>query len=286
MNDTNQDIGALLAEVNSELIAQKNNHDDYELNFESDDNNDDDNNDDINKNNENLNKVDNNNNKNNDNKVIDTSKILKDAAQKIQQEEKVLLDKVITNVSNEIKMIPHPPLSKKSVISDNDNNDNKSMNAMNILIEASRDVDQNIKTNNKDKDHLSIKMIDDDIDNKIMNITDDDDDDDDDDDQEEEEDNNDYDTSNDATRLNQTLLFACYNDKIENVKLLLNKNVNYFIRDRHGWTPLHWACSKGYEDIVNILITHVIKLKRNLKVYINTQDKITGWTALHVRNNE
>ena len=56
-------------------------------------------------------------------------------------------------------------------------NDNKSMNALNILIEASRDVDQNIKTNNKDKDQLSIKMIDDDeIDNKMMNIINNDDD--------------------------------------------------------------------------------------------------------------
>jgi hypothetical protein len=277
----NEDIGALLAEVNAELISQKNDHDDYELNFESDDNNNDgDDNDHIHKNSENF------NNKNNDNnKVIDTSKILKDAAQTIQQEEKVLLDKVISNVSNEIKIIPHPPFSKKSDILE-DNNNYKSMNAMNILIEASRDVDQkNIKTNNKDNDQLSIKMIDDDIDSKMMNITNNDNDsDDDDNDQEEEEEDNDYDTSTDATRLNQTLLFACYNDKIENVKILLNKNINYFIRDRHGWTPLHWACSKGYEDIVNILISHVIKLKRNLKVYINAQDKITGWTALHVRN--
>ena len=93
-----------------------------------------------------------------------------------------------------------------------------------------------------------------------MNITiDDNDSDDDDNGQEEEEKDNDYDTGNDASRLNQTLLIACYNDKIENAKILLNKNINYFIRDRHGWTPLHWACSKGYEDIVNILISHVIK---------------------------
>ena len=196
----NEDIGALLAEVNAELISQKNDHDDYELNFESDDNNND----------------DNDNDDNDNDKVIDTSKILKDAAQTIQQEEKVLLDKVITNVSNEIKIIPHPPFSKKSDLLE-DNNDYKSMNAMNILIEASRDVDQNIKTNNKDNDQLSIKMIDDDIDSKMMNITNNDNDsDDDDNDQEEEEEDNDYDTGNDATRLNQTLLFACYNDKIEN----------------------------------------------------------------------
>ena len=137
------------------------------------------------------------------------------------------------------------------------------MNALNILIEASRYVDQNIKTNNKDKYQLSIKMIDDDgIDNKMMNIINNDDDndvdnhdngdDDDDDDQEEEDDNDepyDYDT----------------------------------ILGRHGWTPLH---RKGYDDIVIILITHVIKLKRNLKVFINAQDKMTGWTALYMRNND
>ena len=50
---------------------------------------------------------------------------------------------------------------------------------MNILIEASLDVDQNIKTNNYDKDQFSIEMIDDDMINKMMNITNNDDDDDD-----------------------------------------------------------------------------------------------------------
>jgi len=275
MSNNNQDIGALLAEVNAELIFQKNDHDDYELNFESDDNNNDYDNDNDNDDNTDQNYIKLNSG---NQKIIDTSKILKDAAQVVQKEEKVLLDEAITNVSNEIK-IPHPPpLSSKQI---NNNND-----ALNILIEACHDIDQSIKSK-IDKDQLNIKMIDDDND-KMMNITNDDsnkennsddDDDDGDDDDDQEEDNNG--TSNDAS-LNQTLLFACYNDKIENVKLLLNKNINYFIRDRHGWTPLHWACSKGYEDIVNTLISHVIKLKRNLKVYINAQDKITGWTALHV----
>ena len=63
--------------------------------------------------------------------------------------------------------------------------------------------------------------------------------------------------------MESNIIFACYNYKIEHVKILLNININYFIRDHHGWTPLHRACSKGYEDVVNVLITCVIKSNRN-----------------------
>jgi ankyrin repeat protein len=51
--------------------------------------------------------------------------------------------------------------------------------------------------------------------------------------------------------MESNISFACYNYKIENVKILLNINNNYFILDHYGWTPLHRACSKGYES--NIL---------------------------------
>ena len=67
--------------------------------------------------------------------------------------------------------------------------------------------------------------------------------------------------------MESNISFACYNYQIENVKLLLNVNINYFIRDHKGQTPLHWACSKGFKDFVNVLITHVIKSNRNLKEY-------------------
>ncbi len=63
--------------------------------------------------------------------------------------------------------------------------------------------------------------------------------------------------------MESNISFACYNYKIENLKLFLNVNINYFIRDHKGQTPLHWP--KGFKDFVNVLITHVIKSNRNLK---------------------
>jgi hypothetical protein len=83
--------------------------------------------------------------------------------------------------------------------------------------------------------------------------------------------------------LNTTLIFAVHDEKQEGVKKALKKGAYYFARDRRGWTPLHWAASKDNEDIIDILIEHVKKEGKNVSRYINSQDKIAGWTPLHVR---
>lgn len=90
------------------------------------------------------------------------------------------------------------------------------------------------------------------------------------------------DGNDDDPELNQSLFFAVFNERLEAVKTALRKGANYFARDRHRWTPLHWAASKGYEDILEALVDHAKSKGRNIAKYVNAQDSLTGWTALHV----
>ena len=87
---------------------------------------------------------------------------------------------------------------------------------------------------------------------------------------------------NEDQELNQALFFAVYNEKAEALKTALRKGAYYFARDRHGWTPLHWAASRGYVDIIEVLVAVVKDKGRNVVKYVNAQDTLTGWTALHV----
>jgi hypothetical protein len=53
----------------------------------------------------------------------------------------------------------------------------------------------------------------------------------------------------------------------------------------HDRTGLHWAASQGYEDIMEDLIqaANLGAPESTLtKKFVNAQDFITGWTALHV----
>lgn len=88
--------------------------------------------------------------------------------------------------------------------------------------------------------------------------------------------------TNEDPQLNRTLLFACFNEKVELLKSTLRKGAYYFTRDRHGWTALHWAASKGNEDLTEALLSHVKGTGRNLSRFVNAQDKISGWTPMHV----
>lgn len=103
------------------------------------------------------------------------------------------------------------------------------------------------------------------------------------DDEDEDEGEDDEDEDAGDAQLNEGLLFAVFNERLEAVKTALRKGANYFMRDRHGWTPLHWAAAKGYADIMEALIDHAKVNNKNVARYINSQDTITGWTPLHVR---
>jgi ankyrin repeat protein len=75
------------------------------------------------------------------------------------------------------------------------------------------------------------------------------------------------------------LIAACSKGNADAVSKLLRNGASYNCRDRHGWTPLHWAASKGYDDIASVLIDASGERKKR---YVNSADDITGWTPLHV----
>ncbi|GAP88931.2 putative NACHT and Ankyrin domain protein [Rosellinia necatrix] len=74
---------------------------------------------------------------------------------------------------------------------------------------------------------------------------------------------------------------ATMNDDHEAVRIILeSKRADTQIEDIYGWTPLRWAASNGYEDLVRMLLQH--------NDNIDAHDK-DGWTALrwaaHKGNN-
>jgi hypothetical protein len=84
--------------------------------------------------------------------------------------------------------------------------------------------------------------------------------------------------------ISQRLLHACHLGKLDKVEKLLDKSgVNLMYRDRHGWTPLHWAASKGNTEIMEELIRHRKRQNKKMKKFLNAQDELAGWTPLHVQ---
>jgi vacuolar-type H+-ATPase subunit I/STV1 len=91
----------------------------------------------------------------------------------------------------------------------------------------------------------------------------------------------DDDVFNDET--NRELIFAIHNEKPDKVQSILRKGANLKYQDRHGWSPLHWAASKGNIEIIELLINHRRSVQsKRVKSLMNLQDKLAGWTPLHV----
>lgn len=85
------------------------------------------------------------------------------------------------------------------------------------------------------------------------------------------------------------LLFACHKGILRQVEDLIdNRHANIRVIDRHGWTPIHWAASKGYTKICAFLLnqcdtsTADNAAKSNRLKYINKKDRLSGFTPLHV----
>ena len=68
------------------------------------------------------------------------------------------------------------------------------------------------------------------------------------------------------------LLDAAENGDLIKVKTALEKGANPNAKDKHGWTPLHWAALGSNVKIVRVLLKHGADP--------NAKDKY-GWTPLH-----
>lgn len=87
-----------------------------------------------------------------------------------------------------------------------------------------------------------------------------------------DEDETDYEDSKD-------FLFCCYRRRIDEVCRHLERGATLRATDRHGWTPLHWVCAKGYDDVLEVLLKEC--RGNNVKKYINQKDDLMGFTPLH-----
>ena len=56
-------------------------------------------------------------------------------------------------------------------------------------------------------------------------------------------------------KLNELLLQACKENKVEDVALYLSKHASP-TEEKDGWNPLLWAACNGNEEIVRLLIKH------------------------------
>lgn len=143
---------------------------------------------------------------------------------------------------------------------------NKDETHEDILFNAAEEVD-----NEYNDDHF-------DDGKKEDNVVVDDDDDDSDIDRDDGEDDDDDDQD---PELNQELFVCCYRENVSQLKKLLRSGANPFARDRHGWTPLHWAASRGFNEVIEILLDARQDSGKSMPRYINSKEFVSGWTPLH-----
>ena len=65
---------------------------------------------------------------------------------------------------------------------------------------------------------------------------------------------------------------------IEAVKQHLADGADVHAKDKHGWTPLHYAACDGHKEIAELLIAKGAD--------VNDMDALSGWTPLDYANGE
>jgi ankyrin repeat protein len=80
----------------------------------------------------------------------------------------------------------------------------------------------------------------------------------------------------------QDFMFCCYRRRIDDMYRHLERGASIRSVDRHGWTTVHWACCKGYDDVLEVLLKEYRGGERNIKKCINQKDTLMGFTPLHL----
>lgn len=175
-------------------------------------------------------------------------------------------------MDKEDKLVAQKVWGKAAVEVQQELNSSKDGGAEAILVESAEEVNKyyDIPTDDVKVDDVEEKKAEED---SVVESEDDDD----------NGENDDDELDGHDINLNASLIIASCRNRVDQVKLLLKRRAYYFCRDRHGWTPLHWAASKGNTEIMEILLEHRTSINPNLKPYLNAMDAITGWTPLHVR---
>lgn len=146
--------------------------------------------------------INNNNTSNKSSSHQETSDVLKNAAKIIAKEDKELSDKVFIEVAKDIK----------ASLPSNDND----VSGLDILINASEEVHKKLNIKQEEEEKKVVVIVKEPL---IDNSSDEDN----------YDDEDEIDIDNIDSSLNQSLIFACYHDKVENVKTLLQKPGLYYI---------------------------------------------------------
>lgn len=77
-----------------------------------------------------------------------------------------------------------------------------------------------------------------------------------------------------SERDNSKLLKAAFDGDIAEAHELLKDDPSLSGSDRHGWTALHWAVSRGQYAFTKMLLER--------KCNVNQQESINGWAPLHI----
>jgi ankyrin repeat protein len=182
--------------------------------------------------------------------------VLKAAAQRVEKEEKYEAEQVFKEAAKEVKQI-------SDHIKEEEWKKDEDADALKILIDASKEVEDLHKDTNVEIVSPHKPKIEEEVDEGI----------------ETDEDEEEFDE-----KLSKHLIYACHQGNLSKVEKILDREgINLMHRDRHGWTCLHWAASKGYVDIIEALVRHRRRQNKKVKKFLNAQDKLAGWTALHVR---
>jgi len=243
------DIGALLVEADEETYESDTDRNRPQINTETPSNNDESN-----------------------------ANLLKLAAQKVAHEQIVEEEKVFENITESFISEKNSLKQEQSTIVQKDVNDllesnkgsTKVLKVNNEQLVLSKDADEDY---NDDAEYETNDAFDDEANPRRQQDNPSDD---------EGEDDNDDDEGAEDPNMDSQLFIACFRSNYDAAKNALKLGARVFGRDRHGWTPLHWAASKGAVDIMELLIDFRKHSGKKLKKYLNARDTITGWTALHV----
>jgi ankyrin repeat protein len=201
-----------------------------------------------------------NENSRNETKPVTAKEILKSAAKLVDKEEQIEAKQLFRESAYEVKDI----LNQRRSFDDHEDEGRgvTGGDAMDILLAADKDVSKLHKEGN-----IEVVKSTEEIDP----------------DEGLESDNEEDEEASYDKVVNESLLHACHQGKMNDVeKILRLSGVNIMFRDRHGWTPLHWAASKGHNEIIEMLINCRRNQRRKLKKFLNAQDTLAGWTPLHV----
>lgn len=207
--------------------------------------------------------------------AVTVSDVLKSAAQAVHVEERKETAKILTETAEQVKADVEEENRQREEALASPRSPRDVDGDMKLLLEASDEVaalhDTSASALAAQSESAHHEGKEDDHEMEDIGETDEDQED-------EDDDEEDYDA--DATL---ELRFAVCRGQSGKVEALLKKKANLLQEDRHGWNCVHWAASRGYLDVMEVLLEHHKRRGKRLRPLLLRRDsKLAGWTPLHI----